>query len=154
MTNADKERIITMTHLAAYDKNKAAGDNRVNSYFLHDYIYKNNMLTRIAVITGCIILIAFNLLHRIFNEFLDITTLDYVAELKKYGLFVLAAALFYTVIGSIKSVRDYHLCQKRIKEYTGRIEKLEKLVKLKPKKTKEHQDVSSRNSIVYTRNPD
>jgi len=156
MTDADEKRIIIMTRLAAYDKNESAGDKRVNSYFLHDYISKNNLQTQIAVITGSLILIGFNILHRIFNEGLDITTLDYVAELRKYGLFIFGVALSYTVIGSLKAAKDYHGCQKRIRQYQDNIDKLAQYKKPQTKKhhKAEEPNVNNRNSIVYTRNTD
>jgi len=132
MAKINKEKIILMTRLAVYDKHSAAKDKRINDYFLHDYIYKSNMYTRIAVITGALILVSLNILYRVLNESADIFDLDYTQELKKIGLFILAAALFYTVIGSLKAAREYYKCQKRIKEYTDCMEKLEKAGLKKP----------------------
>lgn len=149
----DKNKIIIMTKLAVYDKHIADKDRRVNDYFLHDYIYKNNMWTRFAVITGSVIVIFFHMLHRIFNESVDVLTLDYPAELKRMGLFILAVAVVYTVIGSFKSYYDYRQSQNRIKEYTR---SLQKLAKKTPKEepAEEDTDVIYGDHIIYTRDTD
>jgi hypothetical protein len=124
MANYSREKIIQMTHLAVYDKNDGEKDKRINGYFLHDFIYKNNMMTRISVITGALILVFFYTLHRIFNQNVDIMTLDYPAEFRQIGLFVLAVAIVYTVISSICAAREYRRSQKRLKDYTKRLNKL------------------------------
>ncbi|MDR1687362.1 MAG: hypothetical protein LBS21_01965 [Clostridiales bacterium] len=158
----DKEKIILMTQLAVYDKHGAEADRRINDYFLHDFIYKNNMWTRFSVILGSIILYFFYMLHRIFNEGLDIMTLDYIAELKKMGLFILVIAAVYTVIGSIKSSYDYRQSQKKISEYSKRLsvltgeydEGLEEEYEDSEEETGEGTDVGYRDDLLYTRDFD
>lgn len=149
----NKEKIIIMTKLAVYDKNEADRDRRVNDYFLHDFIYKSNMWTRFAAITGSIIVIFFYMLHRIFIESVDILTLDYIAELKRMGLFILVVALIYTALGTFKAYYDYRQCKNRIDEYTKLLRKLAK-AKQKEEPTEEDADLGYGNHVVYTRDID
>jgi hypothetical protein len=154
----DKDKVILMTQLAVYDKHGAEKDRKINDYFLHDFIYKNNMWTRFSVIAGSIILYFFYMLHRIFNQGLDIMTLDYIGELKKMGVFILAVALVYTVLGSIKSAYDYRKSQNMIKQYTKRLALLTGEDgdggEVFEEETGEDTDVGFRDDLLYTRGID
>ena len=120
----DTEKIKIMTKIAAYQKNEARRDNHINAYFLHDYIYKCNMQTRICVFFGCLNIAAINALYRFFYLGDDPFSLNYSQELKKIAFYIIPVLIAYTVLGTIKASAEYMSCQKRLAGQRDLIDKL------------------------------
>jgi len=130
----DKERIIIMTKLASYDKNKSEEDSQVLGYFRHDYVYRKNVVDRFFVLLGGIILLAVDYLRRIFMEYLDVFSLDFGRELRGILVFLGILLVVYTIIGSVKHNYEYTKCQLRMKKYRVYTKRLYKdSVKPKPR---------------------
>ena len=120
------QKIITMTRLALYDKHDGTTDREANDFFRHDYIYKKNLSTRLAVGFGGLIIVLFNLLSDFVGEDnFDIFELDLREHLLDSGLLLIAIIAVYSLIGTIQGTREYYLVQKRLGKYMGMLHYLE-----------------------------
>jgi len=123
----NQQKIVVMTKLALYDKHRAANDRVASDYFRHDYIYKKNLGTRLAVGLGGVLILALYWLRVVLMDGIDIFTLDLQHHLQESILFVLAILAVYSFIGTIQGTREYYLMQKGIKEYQANLRHLERL---------------------------
>ncbi|MCL1787697.1 MAG: hypothetical protein FWG38_06895 [Defluviitaleaceae bacterium] len=120
-----RQRIITMTKLSLYDKHEGAADRAANEYFRHDYIYKKNLGTRLAVgIAGVLILVIY-WMRLILLDGIDILQIDLRQYLTESVLFLVALLAVYSLIGTIQGTREYYLIQKRLERYTALVRQLE-----------------------------
>jgi len=123
----NKLKIITMTRLALYDKHEGPADRVANDYFRHDYIYRNNLGTRLAVGLGGLIILLVYWLQALLISDLDIFELELQQHITESVLFLLAILAVYSLIGSIQGTRQYYLVQKRLAQYQALVRQLERL---------------------------
>jgi len=124
----NEQKIITMTRLALYDKHEGTSDRAANDYFRHDYIYKKNLGTRLAVGFGSVLILAIYWMSVILvSEDLDIFEMDIQQHLLESVLFVLAMIAVYSLIGTIQGTREYYLIQKRLNQYQTNLRQLERM---------------------------
>ena len=122
----NQKKIITMTKLALYDKHEGAADRAANEYFRHDYIYRKNLGTRLAVgVAGFLILLIY-WLRVILLDGVDILQMDVRQYLTDSVLFLVALLAVYSLIGTIQGTREYYLIQKRLEKYNSLVRQLEK----------------------------
>ena len=119
-------KIITMTRLALYDKHEGPADRIANDYFRHDYIYRNNFGTRLAVGFGGFIILGFYWLQTFVIGGMDIFALDYVRVATNSVFFLLALLAVYSLVGTIQGTRQYYLVQKRLAQYQAMVRQLER----------------------------
>ena len=119
-------KIITMTRLALYDKHEGPADRIANDYFRHDYIYRNNFGTRLAVGFGGFIILGFYWLHIFVIGGMDIFALDYVRVATNSVFFLLALLAVYSLVGTVQGTRQYYLVQKRLAQYQAMVRQLER----------------------------
>ena len=112
-----KQKIIVMTRLALYDKHDGLSDRVANDYFRHDYIYKKNLGTRIAVGLGSALILGLYWLRVIVIDEVDIFELNIEQLLTDSIIFVMAVLAVYSLIGTIQGTREYYLVQKRLDKY-------------------------------------
>ena len=126
-------KIITMTRLALYDKHEGVADRIANDYFRHDYIYRNNLGTRLAVGLGSIIVLMVYWLHAFLIYEMDLFEINF----RQYGtdslMFIVAVLAVYSLIGTIQGTRQYYLVQKRLAQYQALVRQLERLEERTPK---------------------
>jgi hypothetical protein len=123
---ANPQKIITMTKLALYDKHEGASDRAANDYFRHDFIYRKNLGTRLAVGLGCVFILIIYWSWLIFVEGMDIFELNLEEHFQESILFALAALVLYSLIGTIQGTREYYLVQKRLEDYQAHLRHLER----------------------------
>ena len=123
----NKLKIITMTQLALYDKHEGPADRVANDYFRHDYIYKNNLGTRLSVGLGSIIILAIYWIHAFSISDMDVFDFNIQEHLTESVFFLLAILAVYSLIGSIQGTRRYYLVQKRLSQYQAIVRQLERL---------------------------
>lgn len=150
----DRDKIIVMTKLAVYDKNYGARDRKINEYYRSDYIYRNNMWNRLCVFFGCVIVILFYWLHKIFVEGVDVFTLNYKDVGINMALFILAVMAFYTLIGTAKATMEYAVSQKRLRKYEKMLTQLDRLEQRASQNTEEASDLYYGADFTYARNHD
>jgi len=109
-----QQKIVTMTKLALYDKHEGAADRAANDYFRHDYIYRKNLGTRLAVGFGGMIILLIYWLRVIFLDGVDVFELYIQHHVTESILFILAIMAVYSLIGTIQGTREYYLVQKRL----------------------------------------
>ena len=121
-----EQKIITMTKLALYDKHEGTQDRAANEYFRHDYIYKKNLGTRIAVGIGGLLLLAIYWLRVILVDGTDVLQMDIVQHLTDSVLFLVAVLAVYSLVGTVQGTREYYLIQKRLDRHSSLIKLLER----------------------------
>jgi len=124
----DKQKIVTLTQLALYDKHNGPVDRMANDYFRHDYIYRKNMSTRFAVGFGSVLILVVYWLGAIFINEVNAFGLT-LADFTESIIFVLAMLALYSLIGIIQGTREYYMVQKRLQQYQQHLRTLEKLEK-------------------------
>ena len=120
-------KIITMTRLALYDKHEGPADRAANDYFRHDFIYRNNLGTRLAVGFGGVIVLAVYWIQALLVNEVDIFELNIQEHVTDSVFFLLAVLAVYSLIGSIQGTRQYYLVQKRLAQYQALVRQLERL---------------------------
>ena len=121
----NRQKIITMTKLALYDKHEGAADRAANDYFRHDYIYRKNLGTRISVGVAGIVILVIRWLSELFVEGVDIFEINIQEYIIESVLFIVALVAAYSLIGTIQGTREYYLVQKRLNRYQGMLRFLE-----------------------------
>ena len=124
---ANRHKIIIMTKLALYDKHEASADRAVSEYFRHDYIYKKNLGTRIAVGVAGLLILALYWGREFLLDGADIMQMDVRHNLLQSVMFLVALLALFSLIGTLKGTRDYYLIQKRLDNYDSHIRQLEKI---------------------------
>ena len=122
---SNEKKIITMTKLALYDKHEGPADRAASEYFRHDYIYKKNLGTRLAVGLGGILLLLIYWLQVIIIDGADILEMDVRQHLVDSIVFLVALLALYSLIGTIQGTREYYLLHKRLDKYHHNIKQLE-----------------------------
>ena len=120
-------KIITMTRLALYDKHEGVADRAANDYFRHDYIYRNNLGTRLAVGLGSIIILVIYWLQAFLLNEMDLFELNFQQYATDSLMFIVAVLAVYSLIGTIQGTRQYYLIQKRLAQYQALVRQLERL---------------------------
>ncbi|MCL2372034.1 MAG: hypothetical protein FWC78_01350 [Defluviitaleaceae bacterium] len=123
----NQRKIITMTKLALYDKHDGPADRDASNYFRHDYIYKKNLGTRLAVGLGSVFILIIYWLRLILIDGIDVLEVNMQEELTSSILFILVMLAVYSVIGTVQGTREYYVIQKRLQEYQQHLQRLEKL---------------------------
>ncbi|MCL2225148.1 MAG: hypothetical protein FWB96_09320 [Defluviitaleaceae bacterium] len=121
----NRQKIITMTKLALYDKHEGAADRDANDYFRHDYIYRKNLGTRVSVGIAGIVILALHWLRIVFVEGIDVFEINIQDHVMESVLFIVAIIAIYSVIGTIQGTREYYHVQKRLNRYQGMLRFLE-----------------------------
>lgn len=115
----DQDKIILMTKIAVYEKRYKKKDERITNYFLEDYIYVNNFITRLGISLIILLFIGVGALKIICNgilfphsieEFIDIYIKAYIGPW-------LVAIVVYTIISSIVYGVKYRKANKRMNHY-------------------------------------
>ena len=139
----NQQKIIVMTKLALYDKHTGSADRAANEYFRHDYIYKKNLGTRLAVGLGAVLILAIYWVGVLFvGEEVDVFELNIQAHLTEAILFVLAVLAVYSLIGTIQGTREYYLVQKRLNEYQTNMRTLERMNERRKRPTPREENIS------------
>lgn len=130
MKEYSADQIILMTRLAKYDKHHRENDAKILQYYRHDYIYKQNMKTRISVLLGMAILLGIYAVVGITNDSIDMGEILSGAfnfkillfKLLFYGVIVL---LLYTFVSTVQSTHTYQQAQQRMFFYLQTMDLLE-----------------------------
>jgi len=124
---ANRNKVITMTQLALYDKHEGPADRVANDYFRHDFIYRNNLGTRLAVGLGGIIILVIYWVQSLAMYDMDLFEFNIQEHVTDSVMFLLAILAVYSLIGSIQGTRQYYLVQKRLAQYQAIVRQLERL---------------------------
>jgi len=120
----DPRKIIVMTKLAMYDKREGDADRRINEYFRHDYVYRQNTWTRFFVFLGGCILLALYWLHQGSVEGINILTFDYKKAAIDAAFFLAVLMTAYSLCGTQIALLEYNKAQKRLENYYALMDEL------------------------------
>ena len=124
----NRHKIIVMTRLALYDKHGGDADRVTCGFFRHDFIYRRNMATRLAVGVCGVLLALMYWLRAFFEDGLeDFFSATLQQDIIDTALFVVALMAAYTLIGTITGTREYYLAQERLRHYNSLTRQLAKL---------------------------
>lgn len=133
-----KKRIAILSKLAMYDKLYGKIDSKIDNYFLHDYISKQNIITRIYVGFGGMLLLCFYWFHQYAINEVNLLLVDWTVELPKMGIFILSLLIGYSILGLFIWGQEYKASKTRRKLYYNYSEQLRNLDEnSKSKKPKE-----------------
>lgn len=136
----DENKVICMTKLAIMEKNNVKKDLKITSYFEEDYVYMNNLKTRISILILMSIGIGGHLLWRV-EKGLNMPTnrqdvvFDYLVP---YGSYIILGLVLYTMISTFVYRRRYRGAEKRVKEYTRMLKEFNEQEENKIKEVKHH----------------
>ena len=124
----DKQKVIIMSKLAAYDKYHAHKDRKKAEYFRHDYVYKRNIGVRFTALIGSLIVILFYFAHRIIIEKIDVfdITGEIMTDIIKAIVFIIAVQFIYSMIGFLIFSKEYNDSQDRINDYFDNLNRLQR----------------------------
>ncbi len=120
----DKEKVHLMCKGAIYEKEYGTEDMRRTSYLASDYVRYNLLKTLIGV-TICFIIISGALFIFSTDEVLEkLVELDFKGLFSKYAVYYIIVLIIYTVISIIFYAYQYHISNKRIKNYVKLLDKV------------------------------
>ena len=127
----DQEQIILMSKLAALDKKYMRKDLRITKYYAEDYVYLNNMKTRMSILImtiGCIV--GHILLEVQHNISIPATGEELFRQyILPYGSGTIIILFLYTLLSTKVYTKKYREAEKRVsryKELMGELEEVEK----------------------------
>ena len=124
----DQDKIILMSKMALYEKKGKKKDARITDYYIEDYVYINNFITRLGITCLTVLLMgigAFKIVceNIIFptsiSQFIDVYVRAYIGPW-------LIAIITFTLISSAIFGARHGKASKRMGEYKRLVKKLKK----------------------------
>ena len=124
----DEKKIILMTKLAIYEKNNIKQDKKKTDYFVEDYVYINNLRTRlsITVIMGTVAVVGAIMK---FSEILifPMSLEELIAEyLMVYIVPWLVLMIIYTFISTLVYGKIHYKAKRNYKNYINLMKQLDR----------------------------
>lgn len=122
----DQNKIILMSKMARYEKRYMRQDKRMTDYFVEDYIYINNFITRAGISLITIFFIMLGAVNTFLDEIIFPTSIESFIEIyiKDYIGPWLIMMIIYTVISSIVFGVRHKKASKRMNEYKKLVKEL------------------------------
>ncbi len=111
----NEERIRLMTRMSVYDKNEGARGERVNAYFMNDYIASHLLRTFVCVTIAYVLLAAIYVLYNFEDLMLTIYSIDLVSLLKTLALRYVVFLLIFSVL----TVLIYYYRYRKVRKALG-----------------------------------
>lgn len=123
----NEEKVIAMTKLAMLEKNNIQKDLRITSYYPEDYVYINNLITRISMFFIVGAMIGVHILIKMEEEIIIPSTGRelFMHYMLPYGTVVLAVLLIYTLISTAAYTRKYQRAEKHVMAYNELLQQLD-----------------------------
>ena len=124
----DQNRIILMSKIALYEKRYMRRDQRIMNYFIEDYVYMRNFITRLGISLITIFFIAVGAFHILYEGIIFPTSMqDFIdVYIKAYIGPWIIAMIVYTIISSIVYGIRYRKVSKRFNEYKSLVKELKR----------------------------
>lgn len=122
----DQNKIILMSKMARYEKRYMRQDKRMTDYFVEDYIYINNFITRAGISLITVFFIMVGAVNTLLDEIVFPTSMEDFIEvyIKDYIGPWLIMMIVYTVISSIVFGVRHKKASKRMNEYKKLVKEL------------------------------
>lgn len=124
----DQNKVILMSKIALYEKKYKKRDQRIINYFVEDYVYVNNFITRCGISLITLFFIAVGAFRIVYNgiifptsieEFIDVYLSAYIGPW-------IGAIVVYTIISSVVFGARYKKVSKRYSQYRRLIRQLDR----------------------------
>ena len=113
----DQNKIILMSKIAVYEKRYLQKDQKITDYFVEDYVYINNFITRLGISLIIIGFIGMGALKIVCKE---------IVYIKAYIGPWIGMLILYTLISTITYGIRYKRASKRFSQYKKLIRELNK----------------------------
>lgn len=122
----DQNKIILMSKMARYEKRYMRQDKRMTDYFIEDYVYINNFITRTGITLITIFFIMLGAFKILINEIIFPTSIEDFINIyvRAYIGPWLITIIVYTVISSIAFGARHKKASKRMNEYKKLVKEL------------------------------
>lgn len=124
-----EEKILIMSQLAILDKYNIKKDLKITSYYPEDYVYLNNLKTRVSILIITVLGACGYLLFELEKEIVIPTTGVelFKSYLLPYGSVILGVLLFYTILSTRVYNKRYREAQERVNTYQQLLKELDRL---------------------------
>lgn len=122
----DQNKVILMSKIALYEKRYKRQDQRIINYFVEDYVYVNNFITRCGISLITLFFIAVGAFHIIYDGIIFPTSIEEFVSVY-LGAYIgpwIGAIVIYTIISSIVFGAKYKKVSKRYSQYRRCIRQL------------------------------
>lgn len=128
----NREKVIIMSKLAILDKQNIQKDLKITHYYPEDYVYINNLMTRLSIFVIIGIGILGHILLQMEQRIIIPTTgkellIHYIVP---YGGFTLVILVIYSIISTHVYTKRYKKAQERVNAYRKLMTELEELEKV------------------------
>lgn len=149
----DEKRVIIMSKLAVLDKNNIKKDLKITNYYPEDYVYMNNLKTRISMLIivamGALIHIMFQLEKNIVIPTTGVELFN--TYILPYGGVAMLVLVFYTILSTKVYKRRYATASKRVETYRDLLKELDQLDKVEAEERGKHD---GKRRTTYSKNTD
>lgn len=124
----DQNKIILMSKIAVYEKRYLQKDQKITDYFVEDYVYINNFITRLGISLIIIGFIGMGALKIVCKEIIFPTSMQEFIDvyIKAYIGPWIGMLILYTLISTITYSIRYKRASKRFSQYKKLIGELNK----------------------------
>ena len=125
----NKEKVILMTRMTAYEKGKGKENLRIGTYFRSDYIWaailKAVFAITFAFIVGLALYIYYN--YEVFLE--NIYEMDIISLLLSFRKYYFIVLIIYVALAYVVAFVKYAIASSEIRKYKSNLKKIRKLQK-------------------------
>lgn len=124
----DQDKIILMSKMALYEKRDKKKDARLTDYYIEDYVYMNNFITRLGITSLTVLLMGIGAFKIVCENIIFPTSMSEFIEVyvKAYIMPWLIAIVIFTFISSVVFGARHGKASKRMGEYKRLVKKLKK----------------------------
>ncbi|MGL4800478.1 MAG: hypothetical protein ACRCWY_13945 [Cellulosilyticaceae bacterium] len=123
----DENKVMLMSRLAVLEKHSIKEDLKITSYYPEDYIYMNNVKTRLSILVVMIGLIGVQLLLKLEKGIYIPTNgselLSYY--IVPYGSVIIGVLIFYSWLSTCVYKKRYKEAEARVTRYKELLEQLD-----------------------------
>ena len=123
----DKEKVILMTKLAAFEKNEGKKNMNIVNYFRSDYIGFQVLKAIIAATLSYALVLSVYVFYHFEDLMADIYKMDLLATGKSLIIMYLCLAGGYVVIAYMVYTYRYYKAKRNLKDYYVGLRKLENM---------------------------
>ena len=125
----NKEKVILMTRMTAYEKGKGKENLRIGTYFRSDYIWAAILKAAFAITFAFIVGVGLYVYYN-YETFLEnIYELDIISMLLTFRKYYLITLVIYVALAYVVAFVKYALASSNIRKYKSNLKKIRKLQK-------------------------
>lgn len=127
-----EDKVIIMSKLAMLEKKGIKKDIKITNYYPEDYIYMNNLMTRISIFCMIAVGVVIHILLKLEKDIVIPSTSKelFIYYILPYGVITLVIMGIYTVISTSVYTKRYKEAEERVENYKLLMRQLEELDKI------------------------